>query len=211
MSKCSTGSLVNVPPYTFLKSALCSQRYFKTNTTGQYNAAVGYCLITRWPLTSMWTAFPLLSVCPVAHHVHWRTWDTERSWPRVNQSVSQSTAIYVRATDAYDTEFEIEKRTQCPLVDSWKQKLQKKIYVFNAVQKCIQGYLSILSLGWYNDRIFHFFGDLSLNEQQFRALISTFICFCMNTDDSSLLNLAPYPMVRQRKRRFFGLCCLVSS
>ncbi|XP_043919794.1 regulator of G-protein signaling 7-binding protein isoform X2 [Protopterus annectens] len=32
-----------------------------------------------------------------------------------------------------------------------------------------------------------------------------------NQDDSSLLNLAPYPLVRRRKRRFFGLCCLVSS
>lgn len=30
-------------------------------------------------------------------------------------------------------------------------------------------------------------------------------------DDSSLLNLTPYPLVRQRKRRFFGLCCLVNS
>lgn len=30
-------------------------------------------------------------------------------------------------------------------------------------------------------------------------------------DDSSLLNLTPYPLVRQRKRRFFGLCCLVTS
>ncbi|XP_051525510.1 regulator of G-protein signaling 7-binding protein A [Myxocyprinus asiaticus] len=32
-----------------------------------------------------------------------------------------------------------------------------------------------------------------------------------NQDDSSLLNLTPYPLGRQRKRRFFGLCCLVSS
>lgn len=32
-----------------------------------------------------------------------------------------------------------------------------------------------------------------------------------NQDDSSLLNLAPYPMAAQRKRRFFGLCCLVTS
>nr|XP_033786249.1 regulator of G-protein signaling 7-binding protein isoform X1 [Geotrypetes seraphini] len=32
-----------------------------------------------------------------------------------------------------------------------------------------------------------------------------------NQDDSSLLNLAPYPLVRRRKRRFFGLCCLISS
>ncbi|XP_061673977.1 regulator of G-protein signaling 7-binding protein A [Syngnathoides biaculeatus] len=32
-----------------------------------------------------------------------------------------------------------------------------------------------------------------------------------NQDDSSLLNLSPYPLVRQRKRRFFGLCCLVTS
>ncbi|MFT7811805.1 regulator of G-protein signaling 7-binding protein isoform X1 [Arapaima gigas] len=32
-----------------------------------------------------------------------------------------------------------------------------------------------------------------------------------NQDDSSLLNLTPYPLVRQRKKRFFGLCCLVSS
>ncbi|XP_063043096.1 regulator of G-protein signaling 7-binding protein A [Engraulis encrasicolus] len=33
-----------------------------------------------------------------------------------------------------------------------------------------------------------------------------------NQDESSLLNLStPYPLVRQRKRRFFGLCCLVSS
>ncbi|XP_028844874.1 regulator of G-protein signaling 7-binding protein A isoform X1 [Denticeps clupeoides] len=32
-----------------------------------------------------------------------------------------------------------------------------------------------------------------------------------NQDDSSLLNLTPYPLVRQRKRRFFGLCCLISS
>ncbi|CAI5649992.1 regulator of G-protein signaling 7-binding protein A [Oreochromis niloticus] len=32
-----------------------------------------------------------------------------------------------------------------------------------------------------------------------------------NQDDSSLLNLTPYPLVRQRKRRFFGLCCLVTS
>ncbi|XP_036385078.1 regulator of G-protein signaling 7-binding protein B-like isoform X1 [Megalops cyprinoides] len=32
-----------------------------------------------------------------------------------------------------------------------------------------------------------------------------------NQDDSSLLNLTPYPLVPQRKRRFFGLCCLVSS
>ncbi|XP_064209295.1 regulator of G-protein signaling 7-binding protein A [Anguilla rostrata] len=32
-----------------------------------------------------------------------------------------------------------------------------------------------------------------------------------NQDDSSLLNLTPYPLVRQRKRRFYGLCCLVSS
>ena len=33
--------------------------------------------------------------------------------------------------------------------------------------------------------------------------------FCL--DDSSLLNLTPYPLVRQRKRRFSGFCCLVSS
>lgn len=32
-----------------------------------------------------------------------------------------------------------------------------------------------------------------------------------NQDDSSLLNLTPYPLVRQRKRRFSGLCCLVSG
>ncbi|XP_061880241.1 regulator of G-protein signaling 7-binding protein A [Entelurus aequoreus] len=32
-----------------------------------------------------------------------------------------------------------------------------------------------------------------------------------NQDDSSLLNLSPYPLVQQRKRRFFGLCCLVTS
>ncbi|XP_060091904.1 regulator of G-protein signaling 7-binding protein isoform X3 [Heteronotia binoei] len=32
-----------------------------------------------------------------------------------------------------------------------------------------------------------------------------------NQDDSSLLNLTSYPIVRRRKRRFFGLCCLVSS
>ncbi|XP_028381737.1 regulator of G-protein signaling 7-binding protein isoform X2 [Phyllostomus discolor] len=32
-----------------------------------------------------------------------------------------------------------------------------------------------------------------------------------NQDDSSLLNLTSYPLVRRRKRRFFGLCCLVSS
>ncbi|XP_067911496.1 regulator of G-protein signaling 7-binding protein A [Heterodontus francisci] len=32
-----------------------------------------------------------------------------------------------------------------------------------------------------------------------------------NQDDSSLLNLTPFPLVRRRKRRFFGLCCLVSS
>ncbi|XP_070375698.1 regulator of G-protein signaling 7-binding protein isoform X4 [Equus asinus] len=32
-----------------------------------------------------------------------------------------------------------------------------------------------------------------------------------NQDDSSLLNLTPYPLGRRRKRRFFGLCCLVSS
>ncbi|XP_041854243.1 regulator of G-protein signaling 7-binding protein A isoform X2 [Melanotaenia boesemani] len=32
-----------------------------------------------------------------------------------------------------------------------------------------------------------------------------------NQDDSSLLNLTPYLLVRQRKRRFFGLCCLVTS
>ncbi|XP_069820700.1 regulator of G-protein signaling 7-binding protein isoform X2 [Dendropsophus ebraccatus] len=32
-----------------------------------------------------------------------------------------------------------------------------------------------------------------------------------NQDDSSLLNLTPYPLVRRRKRRFFGLCCLISS
>ncbi|XP_067107261.1 regulator of G-protein signaling 7-binding protein B-like [Osmerus mordax] len=32
-----------------------------------------------------------------------------------------------------------------------------------------------------------------------------------NQDDSSLLNLAPLPLVRQRKRRFSGLCCVVSG
>ncbi|XP_063819191.1 regulator of G-protein signaling 7-binding protein isoform X2 [Pseudophryne corroboree] len=32
-----------------------------------------------------------------------------------------------------------------------------------------------------------------------------------NQDDSSLLNLSPYPLVRRRKRRFFGLCCLITS
>ncbi|KAM4634762.1 regulator of G-protein signaling 7-binding protein B-like [Polymixia lowei] len=32
-----------------------------------------------------------------------------------------------------------------------------------------------------------------------------------NQDDSSLLNLTPYPLVRQRKRRFSGLCCMVSG
>ncbi|MEE6509356.1 hypothetical protein FKM82_025735 [Ascaphus truei] len=31
-----------------------------------------------------------------------------------------------------------------------------------------------------------------------------------NQDDSSLLNLTSYPLVR-RRRRFFGLCCLISS
>ncbi|XP_059213661.1 complement component C6 [Centropristis striata] len=30
-----------------------------------------------------------------------------------------------------------------------------------------------------------------------------------NQDDSSLLNLTPHPLVRQRKRRFPGLCCMV--
>lgn len=30
-------------------------------------------------------------------------------------------------------------------------------------------------------------------------------------DDSSLLNLTPHPLVRQRKRRFPGLCCMVSG
>uniref|UniRef100_A0A8C6NJM8 Regulator of G protein signaling 7 binding protein b n=2 Tax=Nothobranchius furzeri TaxID=105023 RepID=A0A8C6NJM8_NOTFU len=32
-----------------------------------------------------------------------------------------------------------------------------------------------------------------------------------NQDDSSLLNLTPDPLVRQRKRRFPGLCCMVSG
>ncbi|TWW66788.1 B R7 family-binding protein [Takifugu flavidus] len=32
-----------------------------------------------------------------------------------------------------------------------------------------------------------------------------------NQDDSSLLNLTPHPLVRQRKRRFPGLCCVVSG
>ncbi|KAM9820808.1 regulator of G-protein signaling 7-binding protein B-like isoform 1-T1 [Neosynchiropus ocellatus] len=32
-----------------------------------------------------------------------------------------------------------------------------------------------------------------------------------NQDDSSLLNLTPQPLVRQRKRCFTGLCCLVSG
>ncbi|KAM3874084.1 regulator of G-protein signaling 7-binding protein B-like [Diretmus argenteus] len=32
-----------------------------------------------------------------------------------------------------------------------------------------------------------------------------------NQDDSSLLNLTPYPLVRQRKRRFSGFCCMVSG
>ncbi|XP_035631806.1 regulator of G-protein signaling 7-binding protein B-like isoform X2 [Oncorhynchus keta] len=32
-----------------------------------------------------------------------------------------------------------------------------------------------------------------------------------NQDDSSLLNLTQYPLVRQRKRRFSGFCCLVSG
>ncbi|KAG5834799.1 regulator of G-protein signaling 7-binding protein A-like [Anguilla rostrata] len=32
-----------------------------------------------------------------------------------------------------------------------------------------------------------------------------------NQDDSSLLNLTPYPVARQRKRCLFGSCCLVSS
>ncbi|XP_034403040.1 regulator of G-protein signaling 7-binding protein B-like isoform X2 [Cyclopterus lumpus] len=32
-----------------------------------------------------------------------------------------------------------------------------------------------------------------------------------NQDDSSLLNLTPLPLVRQRKRRFPGLCCMVSG
>ncbi|XP_061733150.1 regulator of G-protein signaling 7-binding protein B-like [Nerophis ophidion] len=32
-----------------------------------------------------------------------------------------------------------------------------------------------------------------------------------NQDDSSLLNLTPHPLVRQRKRRFPGLCCMVSA
>lgn len=30
-------------------------------------------------------------------------------------------------------------------------------------------------------------------------------------DDSSLLNLTPHPLIRQRKRRFPGLCCMVSG
>lgn len=30
-------------------------------------------------------------------------------------------------------------------------------------------------------------------------------------DDSSLLNLTPDPLIRQRKRRFPGLCCMVSG
>ncbi|XP_075885458.1 regulator of G-protein signaling 7-binding protein B-like isoform X2 [Nelusetta ayraudi] len=32
-----------------------------------------------------------------------------------------------------------------------------------------------------------------------------------NQDDSSLLNLTPHPLIRQRKRRFPGLCCMVSG
>uniref|UniRef100_A0A3P8UNI5 Regulator of G protein signaling 7 binding protein b n=1 Tax=Cynoglossus semilaevis TaxID=244447 RepID=A0A3P8UNI5_CYNSE len=32
-----------------------------------------------------------------------------------------------------------------------------------------------------------------------------------NQDDSSLLNLTPPPLVRLRKRRFPGLCCVVSG
>ncbi|KAF1377244.1 hypothetical protein PFLUV_G00198670 [Perca fluviatilis] len=32
-----------------------------------------------------------------------------------------------------------------------------------------------------------------------------------NQDDSSLLNLTPPPLIRQRKRRFPGLCCMVSG
>ncbi|CAL8281142.1 unnamed protein product [Boreogadus saida] len=32
-----------------------------------------------------------------------------------------------------------------------------------------------------------------------------------NQDDSSLLNLTPHPLVAQRKRRFSGLCCVVSG
>ncbi|XP_028318544.1 regulator of G-protein signaling 7-binding protein B-like [Gouania willdenowi] len=32
-----------------------------------------------------------------------------------------------------------------------------------------------------------------------------------NQDDSSLLNLTPHPLIRQRKRRIPGLCCMVSG
>lgn len=36
-------------------------------------------------------------------------------------------------------------------------------------------------------------------------------CCSSLADDSSLLNLTPHPLIRQRKRRFPGLCCMVSG
>lgn len=46
-----------------------------------------------------------------------------------------------------------------------------------------------------------------------KKVLSVFYSYvlCPITDDSSLLNLTSYPLVRRRKRRFFGLCCLISS
>ncbi|KAF2976868.1 hypothetical protein EK904_015027 [Melospiza melodia maxima] len=54
-------------------------------------------------------------------------------------------------------------------------------------------------------------GDMREMKNLLSKLRETMPLPLKNQDDSSLLNLTPYPLVRRRKRRFFGLCCLVSS
>lgn len=66
---------------------LCSQRYvwsLKWSIRGGIMppmASIPF-RTTSWSLTSMWTAFLLLPLCPVARCIRRWTWEAERSWPR---------------------------------------------------------------------------------------------------------------------------------
>ncbi|XP_038646954.1 regulator of G-protein signaling 7-binding protein A isoform X7 [Scyliorhinus canicula] len=64
---------------------------------------------------------------------------------------------------------------------------------------------------FYNLYFSFFYRDIREMKNLLSKLRETMPLPLKNQDDSSLLNLTPYPLVRRRKRRFFGLCCLVSS
>ncbi|XP_072353043.1 regulator of G-protein signaling 7-binding protein A isoform X3 [Scyliorhinus torazame] len=113
-----------------------------------------------------------------------------------------------------------EESSQAPILEdpptSPLQDLQPYSWHVSAdienTERLVNISIRIVLIHFFYNLYFSFFSrDIREMKNLLSKLRETMPLPLKNQDDSSLLNLTPYPLVRRRKRRFFGLCCLVSS